>query len=52
MNVSIGAQLLLRNLLKPGVWGPEEYYDVNEYFAEVKKRHFHVELETEAFEEL
>jgi saccharopine dehydrogenase-like NADP-dependent oxidoreductase len=52
MNVSIGAQLLLRNLLKPGVWGPEEYYDVNEYFAEVKKRHFHVELETEVFEEL
>lgn len=52
MNVSIGAQLLLRNALKPGVWGPEEYFNVEEYFAEVKKRHFHVELKTEVLEDL
>ena len=45
MNCSIGAQLLMRNKTKPGVWGPEEYYDVDEYFAEVKKRHFKVEME-------
>ncbi|WP_019529316.1 saccharopine dehydrogenase family protein [Dasania marina] len=52
MNVSIGAQLLLRNALKPGVWGPEEYYDVEEYFKEVKRRRFHVEIETNIIEEL
>lgn len=52
MNVSIGAQLLLRNKLKPGVWGPEEYFDVEAYFAEVKKRRFTVELETQVFENL
>jgi saccharopine dehydrogenase-like NADP-dependent oxidoreductase len=52
MNVSIGAQLLLRNGLKPGVWGPEEYFDVQEYFAEVKKRRFKVELETLTLEAL
>ena len=52
MNVSIGAQLLLRNALKPGVWGPEEYYDVEEYFKEVKRRRFHVEIETNTIEEL
>ncbi len=45
MNCSIGAQLLMRNQSIPGVWGPEEYYDVAEYFAEVKKRHFKVEME-------
>jgi len=50
MNVSIGAQLLLRHALKPGVWGPEEYYNVEEYFAEVKRRNFRVEMKTEVFE--
>lgn len=52
MNVSIGAQLLLRNLQKPGVWGPEEYYDVEEYFKEVKRRRFHVEIETNTIEDM
>lgn len=52
MNVSIGAQLLLRNAQKPGVWGPEEYYDVAEYFKEVKRRKFNVEIETNIIEEL
>jgi saccharopine dehydrogenase-like NADP-dependent oxidoreductase len=50
MNASIGTQLLLRHGLLPGVWGPEEYFDVEEYFAELKKRRFRIELETETIE--
>lgn len=40
MNVSIAAQLLLSSTQKPGVWGPEEYFAVDPYFAELEKRHF------------
>jgi hypothetical protein len=43
MGVSIGAQLMLRRPLVPGVWGPEEYFDVVDFFAELEKRHFKVE---------
>jgi saccharopine dehydrogenase-like NADP-dependent oxidoreductase len=43
MGVSIGAQLMLRQPLMPGVWGPEEYFDVAAFFAELEKRHFKVE---------
>jgi len=46
MNCSIGVQLMLRHKLTPGVWGPEEYFDTDEYFAELKKRRFTVEVET------
>ncbi len=42
MNVSIAAQLLLNNPQKPGVWGPEEYFEVEPYFAELEKRHFDI----------
>ena len=45
MNCSIGAQLLMKHKPVPGVWGPEEYYNVEEYFAEVKKRHFEVKMD-------
>jgi len=38
MNASIAAQLLLMQKPKPGVWAPEEYFDVKSYFHEVRKR--------------
>jgi saccharopine dehydrogenase-like NADP-dependent oxidoreductase len=42
MNMSIAAQLLLATERKPGVWGPEEYFEVEPYFAELEKRHFNI----------
>ena len=52
MNTSIGAQLLGRSRNVPGVWGPEEYYDIREYFDELKKRHFNVTRIVEVEEQL
>lgn len=40
MNGSIAAQLILANPKKPGVWAPEEYFDVATYFKELEKRKF------------
>jgi lysine 6-dehydrogenase len=40
MNGSIAAQLILSNPKRPGVWAPEEYFDVAAYFVELKKRKF------------
>lgn len=40
MNGSIAAQLILANAMKPGVWAPEEYFDVPSYFKELEKRKF------------
>ncbi len=42
MGLSIGVQQILRNPLKPGVWGPEEYFDVAPFMTELEKRHFKV----------
>lgn len=52
MNASVGAQLLGRKKAIPGVWGPEEYFDTKEYFAELKKRHFKTTLKVETEQEL
>ena len=52
MNVSIGAQLLLRAPLRPGVWGPEEYFPVEDYFAELRKRKFRIDITTKTLEQL
>ncbi len=46
MNASFSAQLLLLQDSAPGVWGPEEFFDVPRYFEELKKRQFNVKLET------
>ncbi len=46
MNMSIAAQQILRNPLKPGVWAAEEYFDVDAYLADVRRRKFTVEIET------
>jgi len=46
MNMSIGVQQILKNSLRPGVWAPEEYFDVQAYLREVERRHFKVSVET------
>jgi saccharopine dehydrogenase-like NADP-dependent oxidoreductase len=46
MNMSIGVQQILANPLVPGVWAPEEYFSVEPYLEEVRRRHFKVEFET------
>ncbi len=52
MNASIGAQLIERNKKIPGVWGPEEYYNVEEYFAELTKRRFKITMKVETLRSL
>lgn len=42
MNASIAAQLLLAGDRRPGVFAPEEYFDIPAYFRELGKRHFEV----------
>ncbi len=46
MNMSIGVQQILKKPLRPGVWAAEEYFAADAFFAELKKRHFEVEIET------
>ena len=40
MCMSIGVQQIMAAPLRPGVWAPEEYFDPDGFFAELKKRHF------------
>ncbi len=42
MGLSIGVQLILAGAPKPGVWGPEEYFEVAPFVAELERRHFRV----------
>ncbi|MEM9439235.1 MAG: saccharopine dehydrogenase NADP-binding domain-containing protein [Pseudomonadota bacterium] len=42
MNASIAAQLLIRNVPRPGVWAPESYFTIDEYFPELEKRNFKI----------
>lgn len=46
MNMSIGVQQLLADPRVPGVWAPEEYFQVEPYLEQVKLRHFTVEIES------
>jgi saccharopine dehydrogenase-like NADP-dependent oxidoreductase len=50
MCMSIGVQQLMSGELKPGVWAPEEYFDPEAFFAELRRRHFEVEQELVALE--
>lgn len=50
MNLSIGVQQILKNPLRAGVWAPEEYFDVQSYLHEVRRRHFEVSVETVTLE--
>ena len=47
MSASIGAQNLGRKEIPPGVWGPEECFDIKHFFAEMKKSHFRITMQTE-----
>ncbi len=51
MNMSIGVQQVLNRPLRPGVSAPEEYFEAGPFFAELRKRHFSIELETDMWEE-
>lgn len=42
MNGSIATQLILAGPAKPGVWAPEDYFDVAVYFPELEKRKFKI----------
>lgn len=42
MGLSIGVQLLGDRPGKPGVWGPEEYFDVDPFLTELRRRRFTV----------
>jgi len=50
MNMSIGVQQMLRKPLRPGVWAAEEYFQADPFFAELRKRHFSIEIETQTVE--
>ncbi len=47
MNMSIGVQQMLSRPFRPGVWAAEEYFEAEPFFAELRKRHFLIELETQ-----
>jgi hypothetical protein len=51
MGMSIGVQQLMSGELRPGVWAPEEYFDPEAFFAELRRRHFEVEQELVALAE-
>jgi saccharopine dehydrogenase-like NADP-dependent oxidoreductase len=50
MCMSVGVQQILKHGLRPGVWAAEEYFDVDAFFNEMRKRHFAIELESPVFE--
>jgi hypothetical protein len=50
MNMSIGVQQMLSKPMKPGVWAAEEYFEAEAFFAELRKRHFAIEMETQTLE--
>ena len=50
MNMSIGVQQILSRPLRPGVWAAEEYFQADPFFAELRKRHFSIEIETQTWE--
>lgn len=45
MNASIATQLLLAGAARPGVWAPEEIFDVPAYLGEMRKRNFRTSME-------
>jgi saccharopine dehydrogenase-like NADP-dependent oxidoreductase len=47
MNASIAAQLILAATPRPGVWAPEEFFEVEPYLGELRKRGFEISITTE-----
>jgi saccharopine dehydrogenase-like NADP-dependent oxidoreductase len=50
MCMSVGVQQILARPLLPGVWAPEEYFEVDPFFAALRQRRFAVEIETQTIE--
>ncbi len=50
MCMSVGVQQILKSKLRPGVWAAEEYFEAEAFFAEMRRRHFAIELVTEQLE--
>lgn len=50
MNMSIGVQQMLSRAMRSGVWAAEEYFEAEPFFAELRKRHFSIEMETQTIE--
>jgi saccharopine dehydrogenase-like NADP-dependent oxidoreductase len=50
MSMSVGVQQMLGRRLRPGVWAPEEYFDPESFFSELRKRCFSIEVETETIQ--
>ena len=50
MNMSIGVQQILSRPVRPGVWAAEEYFKADAFFAELRKRYFSIEIETQSLE--
>lgn len=50
MNMSIGVQQIVSRTFRPGVWAAEEYFQADAFFAELRKRHFSIEIETQTVE--
>jgi saccharopine dehydrogenase-like NADP-dependent oxidoreductase len=42
MGLAIGVKLMLELPVKPGVWGPEEYFPVAPFLDELRKRYFEI----------
>ncbi|MCV9941279.1 saccharopine dehydrogenase NADP-binding domain-containing protein [Boseaceae bacterium BT-24-1] len=42
IGMSIGVQLLAASNLRPGVWGPEEYFETSAFLSELTRRNFKV----------
>lgn len=42
MGLSIGVQLMAETPHKPGVWGPEEFFETSSFLAELERRKFRV----------
>jgi saccharopine dehydrogenase-like NADP-dependent oxidoreductase len=47
MCMSIGVHQILSRPPRPGVWAPEEYFEPEAFFAELRARHFEIETEVE-----
>ena len=50
MNMSIGVQHMLCKPMKPVVWAAEEYFEVGDFFRDLRKRHFEIQIETQMLE--
>ncbi len=46
MCMSVGVQQILKLGLRPGVWAAEEFFNVDAFLNEMRRRHFNIDVET------